>query len=114
MIGSRDVLAHERLCLQQLTHFVASLVLMVTLIAAEGGLAKFGKVTDFPDLQERRKGGFVAPLLRTIESWFRVEREGRRKRGLKLTETAEREGHDELRGVTGNGYLPGRFSQGFN
>jgi hypothetical protein len=81
---------------------------------ADGTLAKFGAVTDFPDLVERRTGGTVAPLLRTIESWLRTDRDARRAKGMKVTEAAERAGQDELRGAAGNGYLPGRFNQGFN
>lgn len=80
---------------------------------AEQRLAKFGEVGSFEDLAAHRAAGTVAPLLRTIEGWLRTEREGKRARGVKLTEDAER-ATDELRGATGNGYLSGRFNGGFN
>lgn len=68
----------------------------------------------FPDFVARREEKVVAPLLRTIETWLRTDRDARRARGAKVTETAERAGEDELRGAAGNGYLAGRFSNGFN
>ena len=80
----------------------------------DGTLAKFGRVDAFPDFVARREGKAVAPLLRTIEAWLRGDRDARRARGAKVTETAERAGEDELRGAAGNGYLAGRFSNGFN
>lgn len=83
-------------------------------LAADGTLAKFGAVSDFPDLLERRSGGTVAPLLRTIEAWLRVDRNAKKAQGVKTTETAERAAQDELRGATGNGYLSGRFNNGYN
>jgi hypothetical protein len=55
----------------------------------------------------------MAPLLRTIEGWLRAERDGKRRRGVKVVEEAEGRA-EELRGVTGNGYLSGRFNNGFN
>lgn len=81
---------------------------------SDGKLAKFGQVADFPELLERRATGAVAPLLRTVEQWLRTDRDAKRSAGIKLTERAEREDHDELRGAAGNGYLSGRFNQGFN
>ena len=57
--------------------------------------------------------GTLEALLRTIEGWLRADRDAKRSRGAKMTETAERAGQEELRGATGNGYLPGRFNQGF-
>ena len=56
----------------------------------------------------------MAPLLRTIETWLRADRDARRGRGVRVLETAERAGENELRGATGNGYLSGRFNGGFN
>lgn len=57
----------------------------------------------------------MAPLLRTVEGWLRADRDRRKAKGLKVTEEAELVAKDgELRGATGNGYLPGRFNQGFN
>jgi CCR4-NOT complex subunit CAF16 len=79
----------------------------------DGRLAKIGTMEAFPDFLERVRGGTVAPLLRTVEAWLREARDKRRARGLKLTEKAEYEEKNELRGAAGNGYLPGRFSQGF-
>ncbi len=79
----------------------------------EGRLAKFGVVQDFPDLSDRRSAGTVAPLLRTIESWLRTARDAKIAAGRKVTERAEYDTVDELRGALGNGYLPGRFNQGF-
>ena len=62
----------------------------------------------------RRGEKVVAPLLRTIETWLRADRDARRGRGVRVLETAERAGENELRGATGNGYLSGRFNGGFN
>lgn len=81
---------------------------------ADNTMAKFGPVESFPDLVARRKENAVAPLLRTIESWLRTDRDARRAKGMKVTETAERASENELRGVVGNGYLSGRFNNGFN
>jgi hypothetical protein len=84
------------------------------LVFVDGGaVAKFGPVAAFPDLVDRRAAGTVAPLLRTIESWLRASRDAKRAAGMKITERAEHDGLDELRGAAGNGYLPGRFSQGY-
>lgn len=79
----------------------------------EGCLAKFGPITTFTDFQERRHAKIVAPLLRTIEAWLRHARDEKIKAGMKITEKAEYESKDELLGASGNGYLPGRFSQGY-
>jgi CCR4-NOT complex subunit CAF16 len=77
-------------------------------------LAKFGQTTsDFPDLLAHQKNGTVAPLLRTIEGWLRTERQAKKSKGIKVTEEAEM-AKDELRGPAGNGYLSGRFNNGFN
>ena len=81
---------------------------------SDGRLAKFGAVSSFDDLRSRFTSGAVAPLLRTVESWLREEREVKRARGDKMTETAERAELDELRGAAGNGYLSGRFNNGFS
>lgn len=81
---------------------------------ADGTVAKFGPVESFTDLVARRKENAVAPLLRTIESWLRVDRNIKKSKGIKTTETAERAGIDELRGPAGNGYLSGRLNNGFN
>lgn len=84
---------------------------------ADQHMVKFGSATktecDFPELTKHREGGIVAPLLRTIELWLRAERDQKRSKGVKLTEDAERV-VDELRGAAGNGYLSGRFNNGFN
>lgn len=82
---------------------------------ADNTMDKFGPVESFAELQERRAASIVAPLLRTIEAWMRADRDRRREKGLKVTETAEREAiEDELRGAGGNGFLSGRFNSGFN
>lgn len=80
---------------------------------ADGCLVKFGEVGSFSDLQERRAGGTVAPLLRTIESWLRTDRDAKKAAGGKVTEEPQY-ARDELRGVEGNGYLSGRFNNGYN
>ena len=79
-------------------------------LPTDGRLAKFGHVTDFKDLQERRAGNNTAPLLRTIEAWLRAERTAKQARGVTILETAERAALDELRGAAGNGYLSGRMN----
>jgi len=79
-------------------------------------MVKFGRTDpecDFEDLARHRREGTVAPLLRTIEGWLRAERDGKRRRGVKVVEEAEGRA-EELRGLTGNGYLSGRFNNGFN
>lgn len=81
---------------------------------AEKRLAKFAPVSELPDLMANRSSGIVAPLLRTIEKWFRADRDARRACGKKITEDAELAAVDELRGAVGNGYLSGRFNQGFS
>jgi CCR4-NOT complex subunit CAF16 len=81
---------------------------------ANGEMRKYGEVDSFTDLVARRDAKAVAPLLRTIESWLREDRNVRVKAGQKITEEAERLGKDELRGDAGNGYLSGRFNNGFN
>jgi len=78
----------------------------------EGRLAKFGTITSFQDFQDRRKAGIVAPLLRTIESWLREARQIKINAGMKITEQAEYD-KEELMAASGNGYLPGRFNQGY-
>lgn len=82
----------------------------------DGKLLRFGRVEEFPDLQDRFKSGTVAPLLRTIEHWLRSARDEKRKNllpGMKMTETADFT-KDELRGeLSGNGYLSGRFNSGY-
>ena len=79
----------------------------------EGRLLKFGRVEEFADLQEKFKAGTVAPLLRTIESWLRADRERRRAAGAKMTETAGALEESNLGEVAGNGYLSGRFNSGY-
>ena len=81
---------------------------------SDGRLSKFGSVASFDDLRARFSSGAVAPLLRTVEAWLRAERDVKRARGDKMTETAEHAETDELRGVLGNGFLSGRFNNGFN
>lgn len=81
---------------------------------ADKRMRKFAAVEDILELRDNRHAGIVAPLLRTIERWFRDERAERREKGQKITEVAELAAVDELRGAVGNGYLPGRFNQGFN
>lgn len=81
--------------------------------AVSQSIAKFGACDDFPELVKHQKEGVVAPLLKTIEGWLRTEREDKKSKGMKITEEAER-AVDELRGPAGNGYLPGRFNNGFN
>jgi CCR4-NOT complex subunit CAF16 len=82
-------------------------------------IRKFGRASsdarlcDFPELTKHREEGVVAPLLRTIEGWLREERNEKKAKGIKITEEAERV-VDELRGAAGNGYLSGRFNNGFN
>ena len=79
----------------------------------QGTMPKFGAVADFPDFAARRAARDTSPLLRTVESWLRADRDRKAASGVSTTETAERAESDELRGAAGNGYLPGRFNQGF-
>lgn len=117
LITRQDFLNYLRDCnttIVYATHIFDGLDGWATHIAyMDGGrLSKFGRVEEFTDLQQRVKEGTVAPLLRTIESWLRAARDSKRKSGVKLTEEASMQ-VDELRGVNGNGYLSGRFNQGY-
>ncbi|RYG51020.1 hypothetical protein EON67_04200 [archaeon] len=76
-------------------------------------ILRTGKLLEDADFTGARTRGDPAPLLRTVERWFRSHRDMRLKRGEVVVEAAER-AVDELRGELGNGYLPGRFNQGFN
>jgi len=87
---------------------------------AQQTLTKFGKIVDFEEYTSRRfntlstGGANVAPLLRTVEQWLRHDRQMSKDKGQSILETAERAAIDELRGAAGNGYLSGRFNNGFN
>lgn len=81
----------------------------------DGKLTKYGPLTTFDDYMSLRKQNVIAPLMRTIESWMRHDRKERRRKGLNVVEDAARGDVDELRDeMTGNGYLSGRFSMGYN
>jgi CCR4-NOT complex subunit CAF16 len=82
---------------------------------ADGALRSFGLSSELGELNARRLAGTPAPLLRTIEGWMRAHREEKKAAGRKLTEAPGGGAVDELRGaLTGNGYLSGRMSGGFN
>jgi CCR4-NOT complex subunit CAF16 len=80
---------------------------------ADGGLKRFGKVEEFEDLEGIRAAGSVAPLFQCVAHWLRSDRDAKRAAGKSVVEDIP-PSVDELRGAAGNGYLPGRFSQGFN
>lgn len=79
---------------------------------ADNTMKTFGHLDDFEDLAVMKRESPVAPLFRTIAFWLRRDRDAKRARGEKTTETAANT-TDELRGAVGNGYLPGRFSMGY-
>ena len=79
---------------------------------SDGALARFGPVSGYTDLTEKRAAGVVAPLLRTVEFWMRKNRDDTRARGISLLEKAAGGAVDELRGSMGNGYLSGRVGLG--
>jgi hypothetical protein len=75
-------------------------------------------VESFPELAALRDGGTVNPLMRAIEIWFRQERAARVAASSVSKLPAEpaqlANNQNELRGEFGNGFLPGRFNNGFN
>lgn len=79
---------------------------------SQGEIPRFGTIDSYEDLAQRRAAGVVAPLLRTIETWMRNDRDKRRAAGFPMLEKAAGVAVDELRGVGGNGYLSGRIGMG--
>ena len=107
-------LACERLCPRAFFASVSPHRLFLFLAdVGDGRLLKFGRVEEFPDLQDKFKAGTVAPLLRTIEGWLRGDRDAKRQRGGRMTEVAAALEETNLGALTGNGYLSGRFNSGY-
>lgn len=77
-------------------------------------LRNFSRLDACPAYCAARAAGGGTPLFATVAAWLRADRDARRAAGIATTEAAEHAGADELRGKVGNGYLPGRFSMGYN